>query len=206
MDVRPGVGHDSYMRSWLPGLALMLLATEGCATSSGAPHGKSQSASATRGASKEGWSGARPTEVAAPPNAVMLDYRSPEEIARARQAQPAGPQVAGPQSAGSQSPGPDGPVGPNGEPEEHPRIRQTIVIGKNNPDPVWEADGPGPAGYSDPAPQGPPVAAPSAMYYGRSYFYGGGGGGSSSGSAGGRSPKVGGDWPSAPSYGPKQMR
>jgi hypothetical protein len=122
----------------------------------------------------------------------MLDYLSPDQIARAKQLTPA-PTPAQPVPGTASA----------SEPEPNPRIRQTIVIGKNNPDPVWEVDGPGPAGYADPSPSRP--SGGDATYHGgRTYFYGGSAGGSSSSSH--TTPRVGGDWPSVPSYGPKQMR
>ena len=126
-----------------------------------------------------------------PPNAVMLDYMSPEEVARSREADA---------RAAPPLPGTIGATDPA------PRMRQTIVIGRNNQDPVWEVDGPGPAAYDQPAPQSRGTTD-HAYRSGPVYYYRGGGGGSAgTGGAAPGTPRVGGDWPSAPSYGPRQMR
>lgn len=130
-----------------------------------------------------------PARTSAPPNAVMLDYMSPEELEHSRQLER---EAAAP------------PPGTIGEKDPPPRIRQTIVIGRNNPDPVWEMDHPQ-ATYDEPQPQAP-SAPPPTYRSGPTYYYrsGGVGGGQGMGTSG--TPRVGGDWPAAPSYGPKQMR
>ena len=126
-------------------------------------------------------------------DAVMLDYMTPEELAHSKQLEH--------QSA---APLP----GTIGEKEPPPRIRQTVVIGRNNPDPVWEMDHPNAGGYDDPGAESRGLADPPTYRSGPTFYYrgrGGGGGGGSQGPLPG-APRVGGDWPSAPNYGPKQMR
>jgi hypothetical protein len=123
----------------------------------------------------------------------MLDYMTPEELAEQKERDR---QAAAP------------PPGTIGEKDPPPRIRQTIVIGKNNPDPVVETDHPQDA-YDAPPPQSRNFS--DAPTYGRGVYYyrgngGYGGGAPAQGGPAPGTPRVGGDWPSAPSYGPKQMK
>ncbi len=125
----------------------------------------------------------------------MLDYMSPEEMARSRAA-----------DARSAPP----PPGTIGAPDPAPRIRQTIVIGRNNQDPVVDMDHAQEQANDEAAAQNRAFASdrPTTYRSGPVYYYrsgGGGGGGGAQGTAPG-TPHVGGDWPSAPNYGPKQMR
>ncbi len=135
--------------------------------------------------------------VAPPPNAVMLDYMSPEEMARSKAAEA---RAAPPPLPGT-----------IGAPDPAPRIRQTIVIGRDNHDPVWETDHAPEQAYDEAAAQnrGGAPDRPTTYRSGPVYYYRGGVGGAGQGTGPGTgpgTPHVGGDWPSAPSYGPKQMR
>jgi hypothetical protein len=130
----------------------------------------------------------------------MLDYRDPATVAAQEPAPPPPP----PQEEGWRP------------------IRRTITIGKNNPDRAYEneqAPNAGVAPYDAPSPS-PPM---TQYYYGgysgyppygasvaRSTATSHAGGGMLPGQAGGpgsvTTPPVGGDWPSAPSYGPAPVR
>ena len=246
-----GLSHDSTMsfglRTRIIGVCVLVSVGAACAGCASEPTPTAVRAAndtrfGARGPSatgtNDGWTNGAAAKSGAkgPPNAVMLDYQTPESQAAVGAQQP--------QAEGERSAGPQGDPA-TGTLDETPRIRQTIVIGRNNNGPVWDGDsaggggeaggnggggGGGGGGSAQPAYRSTPAYYPA---YGPGYYPGGRGtvvtsitpravgvphavapqgrgitasGGVTATGQSYTSPTVGRDWAAPRSYGPTPVR